>query len=343
MAFDYFDGFDTYPDVNVTPQGLQALYQFAAGGIAPSIGTGRFGGQAITCQGSTGAAAYSYFGRPRTATAALAVGFAWQGVGSGAPVQWVMTLWSGGNGGAVNAGIGINASQQFFLWVGTIGNVVATAPNVIGLGAWHYLEAEYIANATTGTFTLYLDGVQVATFTGNTGTGTINFVSWGANGSIQAFLTQYFDDIYVKNTNTREGERRVQTLVPASDSQKQFTPNSGTTDYTQVRELPCDGDTTYVAGAAAGLTDLYGITSLVGSPTAISAVQVRSIFRKDDATSRTFSTVLKSVGTTVNGTTVPATTSYQHQVDIAATDPNTAAAWTAAGVNAALIGQRVVT
>ncbi len=343
--FLLIDGFDTYPDINTTSYGLQGVYVLhdPAGGIG--LVAGRFGNQAV--QFSTYGVNNNIMWAQWTGVSTLSIGVAYRvdrfdvGVYSHAIVQFL----SGGPSGTARASICLSSGLQLYV---TAGDVNATPviqdTTILTVGAWHYLELEVVINSSTGRLSFYKDGLQVASsFNGNTGSTAIDTVGIGfPEGNPTLTNIGSYDDMYVSNISTREGERRVQTLVPASDSQKQFTPNSGTTDYTQVRELPCDGDTTYVAGATAGLTDLYGITSLSGIPTAISAVQVRSIFRKDDATTRTFSTVLKSNATVVNGTTVAAAGSYQHQVDIAQTDPNTSAAWTAAGVNAALIGQRIV-
>jgi hypothetical protein len=178
-------------------------------------------------------------------------------------------------------------------------------------------------------------------FTGDTGGSPADFISLGPNGSTNFFQGSY-DDCYCKDAAARESERRVETLYPASNSQSQWTPLTGGSNFAMVDETLVDGDTSYVFSSTVNQEDLYGVGPLSSTPVAISAVQVRVCARKDDATTRTMASSLSSGGTLTHGATFALTGSYQYQRDIYVDDPHTSASWIAAGVDAALIGQKVI-
>jgi hypothetical protein len=237
--------------------------------------------------------------------------------------------------------MGFNPNYQPIIIVA--GTTVATASNVLSFNAWHYFEIEATVGASA-TINLYQDGALIATYTGNTGSGNAGgFVlgqlsnSYGGGGPGNVA----FDDVYVANTATRQGERRVQTLVPAANSSVAWTPLAGS-NYANVNELPVNGDTSYVYASTAGTQDLYTNSNLSGTATAISCVQMRTCARKDDSATRQIATVLSSTGTVQVGATQNVTTSYLYYTDLYATDPHTSAAWTQSGVNACLIGQKVI-
>ena len=344
-AFALIDGYDIYPDINTTSEGLQGYYTLNSP-IDLYVVTGRFGGQAIKATGYV-TGFYGTFYRQFSGLSALTVGHA-SLMGSfllGQINYNVVGLWNGGPSGTLEVGVCMTSNQKYAIYVGSPSNVVATDANLITVGSWHYVELEVVPGPT-GSATLFVDGFQVATYSGNLGAATtIDTVGFGPIGnqpSTAYTTTHSYDDVYVSNSATREGERRVETLVPSSDSQKQWTPLSGTTNYTEVNQLPIDGDTTYVYSSTVGNEDRYGITSLSGNPQAISAVQVRVCARKDDSATRTMSSIINSAGTEVDGATFALAASYLYQSDIYPLNPNGSAAWTASTVNAVLIGQRVV-
>ena len=102
-----------------------------------------------------------------------------------------------------------------------------------------------------------------------------------------------------------------------------------------------NGDTDYIASGTVGDLDLYEVGDLPFTPDSIHAVQVTMCARKDDAATREVRSKVKSGAATASGATHAA--SYVYYQDIFETDPGTAAAWTAGGVNAIQIGPEVVT
>lgn len=118
--------------------------------------------------------------------------------------------------------------------------------------------------------------------------------------------------------------------------------NPGALNWMAVAESPADGDSSYNSSSTVGQIDLFGITSLPGTASNIVAVDNILYARKDDAGTRTIEGVIKSGGTSVTGPNLALSTSYQFVDQIQQTDPNTSAAWTPTGVNAATIGYEEV-
>ena len=154
---------------------------------------------------------------------------------------------------------------------------------------------------------------------------------------------QQYDDVYFTTSSTRLGERRVQTLVPASDVTVQWTPSTGSTNYNLVNTLPVPAaPTANVSAQIAGYQDLYTVTPLANSPSVISCVQVRVCAAKDNSATKTIAPVIKSGSTTTVGTTAAVTNSYLYYIDLYENDPNISGPWSASTVNALQIGQKVI-
>ena len=343
MAIIYIDGFDVYPDVSATSYGVQSEWQILYVAFASNgVGTGRFGGQSIYA--STSDAGSCGYGKVvASPTSGMSVGFSFQWTMSFANLSGRSSMMTAYNGTTDVWGVGLNGLGQLYIWTAAGGGYttpLVTYGTPLSAGAWNHIEAVGTIGASA-TITVYLNGASVLTYTGNTGSGTCSLIKLGyvADGSWAA--TWYWDDFFFTNTAAQVGERRVQTLVPSANSTVAWTPLSGS-NYANVNELPVNGDTSYVYASTAGTQDLYTTAGLSGTATAISCVQMRTCARKDDSATRQIATVLSSTGTVQVGATQNLTAGYLYYLDLYATDPHTSAAWTQAGVNAALIGQKVI-
>ena len=133
-------------------------------------------------------------------------------------------------------------------------------------------------------------------------------------------------------------------LPPSADTATEdWTPSTGTNSAALLDEIPMNNDTDYVSSATVGHKDLFDMTNLGTTPTTIDGVQTVLAARKDDAATRDVRTNFKSGTTTVNGTTRAMSAGYVISSDLYLLDPDTGAAWTAAGVNASQLGFEVVT
>jgi hypothetical protein len=109
-----------------------------------------------------------------------------------------------------------------------------------------------------------------------------------------------------------------------------------------VSEAIEDADSTFVYGSTAGNVDLYTLQQLTAPPAGIVAVVTRNLMRKSDTGSRTATTEIQSGATNQDQATFNLAVTYGWQNVYFPTDPNTGATWTFAGVNALLVGPKVV-
>ena len=340
MSFVFLDGFDCYPNISDSSNGLQGYWSVYNQYGDMSIGTGRFGGQCVTVNGYiNGNNGQFTKGIPSTNTYAL--GFATRMnqflTGTTDYAFQFSTL------GSSSIGIGMNSNQQYYVYFGS--TTLCTSPLFISVGAWHYIELEVNIDPTAGFVNLYVDGLLQASFTGNTGSSPCTAVGWGLfNAQDYQHTTNHsYDDIYVKNVATREGERKVQTLVPASDVSIQWLPSTGSSNYNLINALPVPASPTqYVYANVVTDQDLYSVTALANSPSVVSCVQIRTCAAKDNAETKTIATVIDSAGTTSVGTTYALTSSYLYYTDIYNNNPHTGGAWNKDTVDALQIGQKVI-
>ena len=161
-----------------------------------------------------------------------------------------------------------------------------SVPNLISIGNYAYVETKVVSFANPGQVIVRINGQVVLNVTGNTdpdGTGTFQTFYLQGPGSGP---TANHDDIYLCNlTNSGVsgqpnddflGAIRNYAQVPIADaSPLQWTPNTGTTHYTQVDTIPPPGDSSYVFDGNPGDVDqyVYGTSGIV-PPVSIFAVQV---------------------------------------------------------------------
>lgn len=216
-----------------------------------------------------------------------------------------------------------------------------SAPGVVQGGSYGYIEAKAVIHDSTGSVTIRYNGVQVASAsnvdTRNGQTGVCNKIRIsGLGGGISADI----DDFYIGDTNGSNndflGDVRVDHLAPnAAGNYSQWTPSAGS-NFQNVDETPgADDDTSYNETDVDNELDSYQHASLASLVVEdIKAVQVIVHAKKSDAGSRTLKVGIRS-GTTDNldsGTALG--TGYAGYRRIFDTDPNTAAAWTKANVDA---------
>ncbi len=130
--------------------------------------------------------------------------------------------------GTNQCSLGFNSQGRLVLWQGGLGGTqIAISSAAITANSWHYVEWD-LTFASAGTYTVWLDGAQVFTGTGNlksSGNATANTVLLGGN-------TCNFDDMYLFDStgsvnNAVRGDSRVETLFPTADSSVAFTPGQG--------------------------------------------------------------------------------------------------------------------
>jgi hypothetical protein len=342
MAVVLVDGFDLYNGTGLNT-GLQAKWSVSASGH--SMISGRFGGQALRITAGT-SNAYATRAFPGN-YASFAVGFGMR-VTSFASLTGPYPMCSFQDStGTIQCGFRVTTAGALEAYRYTSDSsgtsLGVSASGVMIANAWHFVECEVTINDTTGVFKIYVDGVQVLNLTAqdtkNTANANAGLIRFGAAANISQVFD--IDDLYVTDTAAKLGERRVETLYPTSDVAQGFARSTGAVNFSLVDEAQVNGDTDYVQGSTVGDVDTYGFSDLTGTPATIDAVQVSCFALKTDATSRSIALQVKSGATTSDGSNFALAASYGKFERLLLTDPNTAAAWTAANVNAVQGGPKV--
>lgn len=252
------------------------------------------------------------------------------------------------DGGTTHCGFAVNTSQKVIFWRGTLATVLATGTASLVAGSVYGFTCKVVFSNTVGTVDWKLDEVLDGTATGldncssaNEFTNAVRFAGTSGIG-----VNPTWDDVLIWDDtagapNAFIGQPvRVETLYTASDNAVTWTPLSSTNE-SNIDDISTDDDTTYNSSATPGQTDTFNIAPLTGAPVTIYGVNITASMRKDDATAQTVRTKLISGGTTQNGVSHSGgevTTTYAYYRDQYTADPNTAAAWIAANVNACKIG-----
>ncbi len=170
-------------------------------------------------------------------------------------------------------------------------------------GNWYVIQGKWFAHASTGNIVLKVNGVTVASFTGNTTASgsTVDNTQHGSRplGSLTGTgFDIYLDDIAFNDSsggkeNSYPSLGGVYALKPTSDgATSQWVRSSGTANYQAVDELP-PNTTDYVYSSTSGEKDLYGISSLPAEVTTVSLVQPVAIVALASAGSSSVGALLR--------------------------------------------------
>jgi hypothetical protein len=288
----------------------------------------------------------------------MIVGFAYNSLTNDDVNPIAIRFSSGGTAGNEQISVTVNwqAEGQINVYKGNAGGTllgsVTGIPNIGGV--WCYVEIQVNINASTGSVIIRINGNQVLSLTNvdtdPQSTGNFNLLSFNQAAAGASF---YIDDIYCIDPTSGGAPWNaflgtingvtVETLFPASNAGTQnFTPSPNTNaNWQNVSETAMDSDTTYNYDPTNGDKDLFNIGSLSSNPVNIWTMAVRAAARIDASSTVNLENRIVSNGTEVDGSAVDLGSTYAYQTTIQETDPNTSAAWTEAGVNAAQIGYKI--
>jgi len=335
MAVVLVDGFDVY-NGDGTLTGLQSKW-FLNSTQSTDLISGRFSGQALRISNSTPALARRSF--PNTTSMGLGVALRAAGFPTGDLLGFnILAILSTGTytlglicqtTGAISVYRATGAGAGTFLG--------ASNPGVIVANTWHYLEVGLEVHATLGSVSISVDGRNVLTLTNvntSNGVANVNQLQLGPPNNLLGNGTFDYDDLYITDSNSTIGERRIETLYPTSDIVNGWTPSTGTSNFALVDEAQVNGDTDYIQATAIGTVDTYGFQDLSGTPGIIDAVQVSAFAEKTDATTRAIQLQVISGGTTSNGASFNLATNYNKFERLMLLNPNGNISWTYLTVNA---------
>lgn len=336
LLMDGFDSYDFNKRVSAAPSIHSKWVVNNTGGLS-GYG-GRFGGQAMTLYENYGTPVASIYipGNPYIQSGTVAYAFLTNNITT---VENHGLFFQIMRDQSYQLGFSMSNIGALRLWRNNT-LIAESVPNLIRTMDWHFLEFEYVCHTSTGRVTIYLDGVNVLEFRGNTQSqaayGFNGFrYTGGSNGQV------VIDDFYLIDQPVRIGERRIETLRPNGDvTGNQFTPSSGTTGTAMLNEILVD-ETTYVSADTAGKKDLYNFTNLSTNPYKIDAVQLNVWATKTDSDTRRMQTIFKSGSTETVSVEYNLPFNHVNLNRIEQMDPATGQPWNTTAVNALQGGYKV--
>lgn len=284
--------------------------------------------------------------RPGISKATYITGFAFNAA-SNAVTERVFELRDAGTAQAYLAFDGPSGKLRACRGDGTL---LGESSLVLAFGNWYYVEAKITISNAAGVFVIRVNGQTVLNLAAVDTQVTANATAdqyrleWSPNAADVA----YFDDWYVCDdagvvNNDFLGDVTIRALLPTgAGSNTTWTPSAGV-NWQNVDEVPPTEDTDYNSSATVGQIDTYAMADLPAALAGtIKGVVASLVARKDDAGARSIREKCKSGVTTASGATQVVTTSYFTYREIRELDPNTAAAWTKAAVDAAEFGVEVM-
>lgn len=336
MSIVFCDSFDSYSATT----DLSKKWGNAGSGVTFGSTTGRFGGGAVNLSNSTQGTGVT----TRSATfnsTKLSLAFWLKIQSSISSLAWMFgqsstpgNLWR----------VGFSGSAMFL----ANSNQTASAVGTINVcdNAWHWIELQIQQGANPNK--LYVDGTLDINSSTNlwaaTAVDRLQINGSGNPGGI------YFDDLIawddaspgLQYSSIPIGSKRIAVIRPNGDvSGVQFVPNTGSTNYTQIDEVAAD-NSDYVSSQTSGDKDLYEYENLPFLPSSITAAVVNSAVENSTAGNINFKNVCKSGATESDGPSTLTPASLTTNQTPYETDPNTAAAWTKANLDAAQFGITVV-
>lgn len=190
----------------------------------------------------------------------------------------------------------------------------------------------FIVDAVSGTVNVYLNTIQVFTFSGDTTTDGVTSIAYIYLASMLAQnigQTCGWSEVMVTDTDTRA--LNLQTLAPVANGNT-HNFDTGSPAAANVNEITLN-DATLDGSTTAGQIDEYTIPSLAAGTYGIIAVGVSARMTKGSSGPSKADLVVRSGTTDYLSADQSLTTAWQNYQNWWTTDPNTSAAWTALPVN----------
>lgn len=205
----------------------------------------------------------------------------------------------------------------------------AAGATVLSLSTWYRIEVRWGTGAAA-TWEIRIDGVVELTGTGAIGTVNHGRNTLGKHANRNSQTVDFFYDNVSIDDAAYPGETIVRRLALTGNG----THTAWTGDYTDVDEIPDDGDTSYITVSASGSKETFVKEALTNAT--IKCVKNHVIARS--VASGAIRVLTKSGATESETISLGVGTSYTQLAKLHEVDPATSAAWTLAGLNAAEMG-----
>jgi len=219
-------------------------------------------------------------------------------------------------------------------------------PGTIHQGVYYYIEVQVHIDNAAGTGEVRVNDEVVIDVAGVDTQMTANayatqFMLGGDGLDTLSTLLMWFDDLYVLDDSGAQcndflGDIHNYLLMPeGAGAHADWTPLVGA-NWQEVDDNPPDDDTTYNATNTVTDRDSFEMEDMPGGWTGtIHAVGVAINSRRDDAVAHELQPAVRSGGTDYDGTAALITDAYSfYNLYAWELDPDTAAAWLVAAVNA---------
>jgi hypothetical protein len=252
--------------------------------------------------------------------------------------------------GTIQLALAVTSAGALQVWRGKAftGTLLgATSPGLITLNTWFFIDfIAVIATGTGGSFSVYL-----STPKGGPAVLTVSSVNTSASGNAyanqvgigdfnNASTPTRWDDFHAHdaggsapNAILGEGSRIYTKLPTGAGALTNWTPNGASANWQCVDEVPPDDNTSYVSSTTM-VEDNYAVGA-AGFTGTVNGLVRRSRIAKNDASAHTFQAGVRSGSTDQLGTAVTVPSSFAYFDVFSSIDPNTSAAWLAAGADAA--------
>lgn len=233
--------------------------------------------------------------------------------------------------------------------------IAATPPNAAA--PFMPLKYELLINiGSSGSYNFSVNGTSVISATGVNTKNTANAWTNGfrmRSGVLSGTGGPFFviDNFCCNDTtsgpgtfpfNGFAGDVAVRTLRTTGNISVAWIPFSGT-NWQEVNAIQFVGDAAYNYTMTNAATDQFSFGSLPADVSTVFAVQVTGAYRKEDSGNQRIQQFLVSGSATATLSSQDLALSYGYYTDLQVLDPNTAATWTPAAVNALNGGYTLLT
>ena len=208
---------------------------------------------------------------------------------------------------------------------------------------WYFVGIKATIDNAAGVVEVWLDGVKVIDLssqdTQNGGTATVNNFQWFVTGANDMRI----DDIKVRD-DAVPGVGGVDLYLPSADGSDTGWTASAGNRFQCVDEAPATY-TDYVSTdvATTGTKSTFAHAGMTAAAyEAIDCVCVAAVAKLDGAGAGNVRSIVKSNATYANGSAVAMSTTSKYVHLFTTVDPNTAAAWGKAGVDAVNFGVETI-
>ena len=218
--------------------------------------------------------------------------------------------------------------------------LIATSTAIFPVDTVKHIQIRYVPHTSTGILQIKIDDILDIDFAGQSCAST-NPIDNILIGMMRGFSSDvYFDDLVIDDA-AWIGNSQISGLVPdGAGASTQFTPSAGA-NYTCVDETPPSA-ADYVYTNTVAQDDLYTLDDLPADVIAVKSVQVSAVAWKDGgATPQNAELLVRSGGTIYpSGDKALPSSAGVNILHLWETDPDTAAAWAIAAVDALEAGVR---